>query len=111
MEVFRTIFVPASMVTLSRALAGGLSSRGVGMFLTATSGSGTAPAEFYLSSGFIDEEIAPLLTDAAALHAACVQAGASVTLAQCQQLVAQSDVSMDIPEAALQRKQQKLVEV
>lgn len=99
--VHRTLIVPASLTPLARALAAGLSPGGVGMFTTALDGA--TPNEAYISTGWIDEDIASLLTDANALHAACVAAGANVTLAQCQALVSQSDVSDDHPLVAMQR--------
>lgn len=98
-----TLIVPVALTPLARALAAGLSPRGAGMFTAALSPTGQEPATHYVSSGRIDAEIGAVLTDANALYAACQQAGASVTLAQCQALVSQSDVSNDNPFSAFDR--------
>lgn len=98
-----TLIVPANLAPLARALAAGLSPRGSGMFTTAISPTGQAPATHYISAGFIEPAIGAVLNDANVLHAACVEAGASVTLAQCQALVTQSDVSEDKPFDAMAR--------
>ena len=98
-----TLIVPANLAPLARALAAGLSPRGAGMFTTALSPTGQAPATHFISAGFIEPAIGALLNDADALYAACVEAGASVTLAQCQALVTQSDVSEEEPFTAMAR--------
>ncbi len=108
-DAFATMIIPASLTPLARALAAGLSERGFGMFTAELSPSGSRPATHYASSGLIDADIKALLTDPAGLHAACVEAGASVTLAQCEALVAQSDVSEDAPYVALERLGLQLV--
>lgn len=98
-----TLIIPATLAPLARALAAGLSPRGEGMFTAALSSTGQEPATHYVSSGFIDTAIGELLNDADALYAACQAAGASVTLAQCQALVSQSDVSTENPFSAFDR--------
>lgn len=95
-NVARTILIPASLTPLARALAAGLSSAGAGMFTTALAAiSAPTTPTYYISSGLIDASFAGLLHDAGLLYAACQAAKppASVTLAQCQALVAQSVVS------------------
>lgn len=107
---FHTLIVPAALAPLARALAAGLEPvAGAGMFNSALSAYGTEPASHYVSTGMIDDAFAPLLQDAAALHAACVAAGADVPLAQCQALVSQSDVSEDAPFDAFARLGLQLV--
>lgn len=100
-----------ALAPLARALAAGLSDRGVGMFEVGLSATGDAPATHFISVGMIDAQIRDLLTDAAALFAACNAAGAPVTLAQCQALVTQSDVSGDDPWVAMARRGLQLVRV
>lgn len=102
-EVIATLVVPLSLVTLARALAGGLSERGKGMFTTPLSVSGGDPVTHYMSSGFMDSNIYELLMDISALHMACVMAGANVTIEQCTTLVNSSDVSLETPESVLSR--------
>lgn len=108
-DIFCTIIVPSALAPLARSLAGGLSDRGDGMFTVGLSASGASPASHYVSTGMIDDEIAALLKDAAALFAACNAAGAPVTLSQCTALVSQSDVSADPPFAAFGRLGLQLV--
>ncbi len=108
-DVHACMIVPASLAPLARALAAGLSDRGVGMFEVGLSATGDAPATHYVSTGMIDDEIAALLKDAAALFAACNAAGAPVTLSQCTALVSQSDVSDQEPFAAFSRLGLQLV--
>lgn len=104
MSTFQTLIVTAALAPLARALAAGLSpAGGGGMFVVGLSSNGEEPASHFVSSGYIDTEIAELLVDAEALHAACVEAGASVTLAQCEALVSQSDVSEEEPFVAFER--------
>ena len=102
-DTFYTLIVTAQLTPLARALAAGLSPGGVGMFTTGLSADGNEPATHFISSGWINAEIGELLTDADALYAACVEAGAEVTLAQCQALVTTSDVSDEEAVAALER--------
>lgn len=110
-DVFRTMIVTAHMAPLARALAAGLSPRGAGMFTVALSATGEAPATHYGSAGLIDEEFAGLLGYSDKLHAACVAAGASVSLAQCQELVATSDVTDAPPFEAMERLGLRLVSI
>lgn len=92
-DIARTMIVPAALAPLARALAAGLSPGGVGMWRTGLSPTGAEPATHYVSSGLINPAFGGVLADASVLHAACVAKGATVTLAQCQALVAGSDVS------------------
>ncbi len=87
------MIVPDSLVGLARALAAGLSPGGSGMFTTGVSADGNGPATHWISSGAIGYRFAELITSADALYDACAEAGASVTLAQCNALVTQCEVS------------------
>ena len=92
--VRRNIIVTAGNAPLARALSAqvvGLS--GTGMFTTGLAPTTAGPATHFVSSGWLWESYAALMTDADAMFAACQQAGAAVTLAQCQALVTESDVS------------------
>lgn len=100
---FRTMIVPAALVPLARALAACLSPAGTGMFEVGCSADGSAPATHYISTGMIQVQFAEAISDASALHAACLGAGASVSSSQCQALVSASDVSNEQPFDALAR--------
>lgn len=102
-EAFKTMFVPADLAELGRYIAAGLSPRGAGMFETGVSSTGLFPATYYVSSGFIDAAIGALLANGALLYGACQQAGLTVTLDQCEDLVARCDVSEDNPHSAFDR--------
>ena len=101
---FRTMIVPASLAPLARALAAGLSpTAGAGMWQTALAPEGAPEPTHYISTGMIDSEFVGALSDASVLYAACQAAGAEVTQAQCDALVALSDVSTDAPQDAMDR--------
>ena len=108
-DIKRTMIVPAALAPLARALAAGLSPGGVGMWRTGLSPTGAEPATHYVSSGLINPAFGGVMQSAAALHAACVAKGAQVTLAQCQALVSQSDVSEGDPRDAFARLGLKMV--
>lgn len=97
-DVFRTIIIPASLAGLARALAAGLSPGGAGMFTSGLSATGSDPATHWISSGEIGERFAECITSASALHAACVEAGAAVTLEQCAALIGSAIVSDGVAE-------------
>ena len=102
--VNRTMIIPASVQPLAQGLAAGLAGdAGAGMWATGLSPTGAAPATHYVSTGMIDETFAAMLADADAMFSAAQAAGAPVTLAQCQALVNNSDVSDDAPFAAFER--------
>lgn len=91
MNINRTIIVTADDAPLARSLAAGLAAGGVGMFETPCT---VAGAPCFVSSGLIDAAFGVVLADANALYAACqaIIPPANVTLAQCQDLVANSIV-------------------
>jgi hypothetical protein len=98
----RTIIVRAADAPLARALAAGIAGpSGSGMFVVKFSATGAAPATHYVSSGLIQPQFAGLLADANAMYAAAQAAGATVTLAQCQALLANSTVQDAGAESAL----------
>lgn len=96
-NVFRTLVVPATLVDLARGLGAGLSTGGEGMFTVGLSADGSLPATHFVSTGYIGSRFAEYITSAELLHAACTEAGASVTLEQCTALVTESDVSEEPP--------------
>ena len=116
---FRTFIVPAAVVDMARAMCVGLAGpAGDGMFTTALSATGTAPATHYVSSGQISDEMAALLPlttvnpdgttttapgDPAYVVELAAQAGITVTVEQVAGLLAAVDVSEQAPFAAMER--------
>lgn len=100
MNINRTIIVPASLVVLARSIAEALAPGGVGMFQTPLYTG--VNLTHYVSSGLIDSSFENALLDANALYAFCqaVIPPANATLAQCQDLIAQSIVvDCDVEDA------------
>jgi hypothetical protein len=87
--VCRYMQVAAEHAPLARSLTEALAGEaGRGMFTFALSPSGAAPATHYLTEGWIEPQFAALMVDPAALAAACEAAGAGVTRAQIDALLA-----------------------
>lgn len=119
----RTFIVPAAVVGMARAMCVGLAGpAGDGMFITALSATGTAPATHFISSGPISDDMAGLLPlttvtqdadgntivstapgDAAYVVELAAQAGITVTVEQVAGLLAAVDVSEQAPFAAMER--------
>lgn len=101
------IIVTAANAPLARALSAQVAGpSGTGMFTTGLAPTVAGPATLFISTGWLWESYAALMTDADAMYAACQTAGAAVTLAQCQALVTESDVSdaeLEDPFAAMER--------
>ena len=109
MNAHVTLIVPASLVDAARNLAECLAPGGHGMYITGLSADGNEPATHYISSGLMQVEFINLLADATATHAAA-QYGAgqqgltlTATLADCEAIRTQSDISAGEPFAALAR--------
>jgi hypothetical protein len=97
---FWTMIVPSDRAVLARAIAAALSPAGVGMFIVGVcpaAGPATDAATGYISTGMIDAQFAPLLKNGPALYAAAIAAGVDCTLAECQALVDESDVTQERP--------------
>lgn len=103
MDIFRTLIVTADSAPLAREIAASFGPGGKGMWTTPLSADGLEPASHYISSGYIPEQFASLLTDAAAVHQAAVAQGVICTLAEVEAVLATSDVSEDEPFAAMAR--------
>lgn len=82
----RTVIVPDSMIAQVRGLVVLIAGEGQAGFCPRKVLQGSST--WWLSSGPIEAPMVPLIEDPAAMHAACVEAGAPVTLAQCQTLLA-----------------------
>jgi hypothetical protein len=108
-DTFRTMIVPTAHVALARALGAGLSPGGVGMFATGLNATGTGAPTHFVSTGLIGDRFAECIASGETLHAACTEAGASVTRAQADALVAACDVSDEEPFAAFDRLGLRLV--
>lgn len=102
--VQRCMIVTAANQAFAQSLCVGLApDTGKNMFITGLSPTGAVPATLYITEGMIQDTFAALMADANALYAACQQAGIPATLAQCQNLLAQSDISTDKPFVAMSR--------
>lgn len=98
--IYRTLIVPAEHAPLARSLAAHLAGPpGDGMWITPLAPIVGGDISHYVSSGPVGAEFGPMLTDAAALHAAVTAAtdtgmqvpqGTGLTLADCEALVAGS---------------------
>jgi hypothetical protein len=93
--VHRVMVVPASLVDLCRQLAASFES-GSGMFMTALSPTGQAPATHYISSGSIWEQFADLLASPEALSQ-----GAGIPIDQAQAILGVCTVSDADPWSVL----------
>lgn len=107
--VHRNIIVPASLALPARNLAECLTPAAAGMFITPVSPTGDGDPTHFISSGLVDEQFMALLSDPAALYAACQQGAQAqgmtltATLADAEALVAQANVSEENPFGALIR--------
>jgi hypothetical protein len=93
--------VSAAHVALARSLAEGIApgGSGAGMWVTALSTSGNAPATHYISNGHIKPEFAALLGDAQATYQA---AGGQVSLASLQAMYAAATIRSDLSPQQVQ---------
>ena len=90
----RTLLVPPAYAALARGLAAGLDPvAGSGMFVVPCYDTTTGTLSYYISSGLIGEQFAAVLDSPEVLYAACTAAGAGVTLATCQSMLAACIVS------------------
>lgn len=102
------IIVSAAQQELLQSIATALiGSDGSGMFTAGVSPSGFTPATHFIGAGFMPEALSAALASPAALLAACTDKGLSITQAQCDTLLAQTDVSTDSGFGALDRLQLK----
>ena len=109
MQVLSTMIVPASLVEQVRALAVALAGdAAAGMWTTALSPTGQFPATHYVSSGYIDEQFAGIISSPDALAA-----DAQIPLAQAAAILSGCTVSDEPPltviaDAGLQLVQEAL---
>lgn len=112
--VNRTVIVTAADQALAQSLTAGIAGpSGAGMFTTALSPSGAAPATHYISRGLIFQSFASLMLDANAMFSAAQAAAVAVTLAQCQTLVSDSvvqDAEAEGPFATMARLGLKMIQ-
>jgi hypothetical protein len=119
---FRTIVIPAATAPAARALAAALDPAGVGMWSTALSPTGAAPATHYISTGMLGTAFVDLLpmNDSEMIQmlfpgqpefvaAAAAQAGLDVTVEQVIHLFITADVTMQDPHAAMARMGLRMV--
>ena len=121
--VYRCMIVPSAFTPLAKALCAGLTpgSSGANMFERAISTTGNEPAEYFISSGPIEDTFAALLplttfdTEGNSVDTAghpetiVALAQGMVTLEQIHALLAAIDVSDQDPFGALSRLGLKLI--
>lgn len=107
--VHRTMIVPAEVVEDARALSDCFGPAAQGMWTTALSPTGAEPATHYISAGLIDEVFAAFLSSPEALHAAAEGLDLPVSQAECEALLAASEVTDEKPFAVLARMELQLV--
>ncbi len=107
---FATLVVTEGNASLARALSAGLSEGGVGMFTAALSADGKAPVTHYCSTGWFGEEYIDALESADTLYAKAQEKEAPVTLAICQKIINESDISSDNPFSVFDRMGLQLVQ-
>lgn len=117
----RTMIVPAAVVTQARAMAEAASGpAGAGMWTTALSPTGQAPATHYISAGQIEQQFAdlmPLTTfdedgvpSTAPGQYAVIAAATGVPVEQVQALLEACDVTEQEPFTAMARLGVELVQ-
>lgn len=97
MNVFRTLMVPVAQGPLAVKITNALGNGHPGMFVVEVKEGATVG---YISTGILDDA-SPILADAATLHAACIVNDPTVTLAECESLVAVLDLTPDEPFARM----------
>ena len=123
MDIFRTLIVPATNVSLARAIATCFGPGGEGMWTTPLSASGSDPATHYISSGYVPPEygyLVPLQVwsqdqngdwvlvgsepgDPVAVYTAATAQGVVCTQADVDALFAAADVTEQEPFTAMGR--------
>lgn len=122
-DSFRTLIVPTAQVELARAIAAAFGPGGVGMFRAPLSPTGEEPATHYVSTGYIDADVAHLVPcqtwqqdedgawvmtgaepgDADALKAWLDEQGVPVSMTDILALYAAADVTDQNPFVAFGR--------
>lgn len=107
---FATLVVTSDNAPAARALSAGLSEGGVGMFTAALSADGSEPATHYVSTGWFVDEYIDALESADSLYAKAQEKEAPVTLALCEKLIGESDISAENPFSVFDRMGLQLVQ-
>lgn len=97
MPVLSTMIVPVALVEQVRALAVSLAGdAAAGMWTTGLSKDGSTPPTHYVSSGYIDEQFAELISGPEGLAAAT-----KLPLVEARLLLSSCIISGDIPRAVI----------
>ncbi len=102
-DAFRTLIVPTANVELARAIAASFGPGGEGMWTTPLSPTGADPATHYISTGYVPEQFANLLTDPVAVYDAATVQGVETTQEAVDELMAAADISDEEPFVAMGR--------
>lgn len=111
MWVHKTLIVTDSVVSKVRAIGEQIGPNAAGMWTTPLSLDGAEPPTHWISAGLIGQDFADMLTSPEALHAASALFGIALTLAECQNILANADVSAKDALEAIDRLGLKLVQV
>jgi hypothetical protein len=103
MDIFRTLIIAATDADLTRQIAASFGPGGAGMFTTPLSSDGTEPATHYISSGYIPEQFANLLTDPVAVYEVATANGVVTTQDAVDDIFANADISDEEPFHAMAR--------
>jgi hypothetical protein len=102
-DIYRTLIVTADSAPLASAIAASFGPGGVGMWTTPLSSDGAEPASHYISSGYIPEQFAALLTDPVGVYEAATAQGVTTTQDAVDDIFANADISDEEPFAAMAR--------
>jgi hypothetical protein len=102
-DIYRTLIVTADSAPLAREIAASFGPGGVGMWTTPLSSDGAEPASHYISSGYIPEQFAALLTDPVAVYQAVTAQGVETTQEAIDAVFANADISEEEPFSAMAR--------
>lgn len=79
------------------------------MWTTPLSANSVEPASHYISSGYIPEQFASLLTDPVAVYEAAIAQGVTCTLKEVEEVLSSSDISEEEPFVAMGRMGLKII--
>ena len=109
-DTFQTLIVTADSAPLAREIAASFGPGGARMWTTPLSSDGTDPASHYISSGYIPEQFANLLTDPVAVYEIAIAQGVICTQDDVDAIFANADISTDEPFEAMGRLGLKIVQ-
>lgn len=92
-DVYRAILITDAIRAEAKALVNSLSGRASGMWDAGVAAPGAPAPTHWISAGMVDPGLAAALVSPAALKAVCDYMGFDITLATCERLLANTQVS------------------